>query len=71
MAIPGQPSRNITLAGDDPLALSDLGPRSLTWSHDFPAQLVRGIGVTPNLLYLGTMHGMIYAFVPPQPKSAH
>jgi eukaryotic-like serine/threonine-protein kinase len=39
---------------------------SLAWSHDFPKQLVRGIGVTPNLLYVGTMHGMIYAFSPPQ-----
>jgi outer membrane protein assembly factor BamB len=37
----------------------------LVWSHDFPGQLVRGIGVTPDMLYLGTMHGMIYAFRPP------
>jgi outer membrane protein assembly factor BamB len=39
---------------------------SLAWSHDFPGQQVRGIGVTPDVLYLGTMHGMIYAFVPPE-----
>jgi hypothetical protein len=26
----------------------------------FPANLVRGIGSTPEMLYLGTMHGMIY-----------
>lgn len=41
---------------------------SLAWSHDFPGQLVRGIGVTPNMLYVGTMHGMIYAFSPPQQR---
>ena len=35
---------------------------SLAWSHDFPRQLVRGIGITPDLLYLGTMQGMVYAF---------
>jgi outer membrane protein assembly factor BamB len=35
---------------------------SLAWSHDFPGQLVRGIGITPDLLYLGTMQGMVYAF---------
>ncbi|MGB6482463.1 MAG: PQQ-binding-like beta-propeller repeat protein [Candidatus Acidiferrales bacterium] len=39
---------------------------SLAWSHDFPGQFVRGIGVTPDMLYLGTMHGMIYAFSPPK-----
>lgn len=39
---------------------------SLAWSHDFPGQLVRGVGVTPDMLYLGTMHGMIYAFTPPK-----
>ncbi|HEV2289009.1 MAG TPA: PQQ-binding-like beta-propeller repeat protein [Candidatus Acidoferrales bacterium] len=39
---------------------------SLAWSHDFPKQMVRGIGVTPNMLYLGTMQGMIYAFSPPE-----
>jgi outer membrane protein assembly factor BamB len=41
---------------------------SLAWSHDFPSQLVRGIGVTPDILYLGTMHGMIYAFTPPEQR---
>ena len=35
---------------------------SLAWSHDFPGQLVRGIGITPDLLYLGTMQGMVYSF---------
>jgi outer membrane protein assembly factor BamB len=39
---------------------------SLAWSHDFPGQLVRGIGITPDLLYLGTMQGMLYAFSPEQ-----
>lgn len=39
---------------------------SLAWSHSFPGQQVRGIGVTPKTLYLGTMHGMIYAFTPPK-----
>jgi outer membrane protein assembly factor BamB len=39
---------------------------SLAWSHAFPGQLVRGIGVTPDMLYVGTMQGMIYAFTPPQ-----
>jgi eukaryotic-like serine/threonine-protein kinase len=37
---------------------------SLAWSHDFPGHLVRGIGVTNDILYLGTMDGMIYAFTP-------
>jgi len=37
---------------------------SLVWSHDFPGQSVRGIGITPDTLYLGTMKGMIYAFTP-------
>ncbi len=37
---------------------------SLLWSHDFPAQLVRGIGTTSDLLYLGTMQGMVFAFSP-------
>lgn len=41
---------------------------SLVWSHDFPGEFVRGIGITPNLLYVGTMHGMIYAFSPPQQR---
>jgi outer membrane protein assembly factor BamB len=39
---------------------------SLAWSHDFPGQLVRGIGVTKNVLYLGTRQGMLYAFLPPK-----
>jgi outer membrane protein assembly factor BamB len=39
---------------------------SLAWSHNFPGQTVRGIGITRDVLYLGTMHGMIYAFRPPQ-----
>lgn len=42
---------------------------ALAWSHDFAGQYVRGIGVTPDVLYLGTMHGMIYAFLPPQNRS--
>jgi eukaryotic-like serine/threonine-protein kinase len=37
---------------------------SLAWSHDFPGQVIRGIGITPDLLYLGTMQGMVYAFSP-------
>lgn len=41
---------------------------SLAWSHDFPKQLVRGIGVTRDLLYVGTMHGLVYAFSPPEPR---
>jgi len=40
------------------------GDGSLAWSHEFPGQLVRGIGITPDLLYLGTMQGMVYAFSP-------
>jgi outer membrane protein assembly factor BamB len=39
---------------------------SLAWSHAFPGRIVRGIGVTPSILYLGTFHGMLYAFVPPR-----
>lgn len=39
---------------------------SLAWSHDFPGRVVRGIGVTEDMLYLGTMDGMIYAFTPPE-----
>lgn len=37
---------------------------SLAWSHGFPGQFVRGIGITNDVLYLGTMRGMIYAFLP-------
>jgi outer membrane protein assembly factor BamB len=37
---------------------------SLAWSYDVPGQLVRGIGITQDLLYLGTMQGMVYAFSP-------
>ncbi len=37
---------------------------SLAWSHEFPGKVVRGIGLTPNILYLGAMHGMVYAFAP-------
>jgi hypothetical protein len=41
-----------------------VGDGSLAWSHNFPGQLVRGIGIPPDLLYLGTMRGMAYAFSP-------
>ena len=44
--------------------LYKVGDGSLAWSHNFPGQLVRGIGITPDLLYLGTMRGMVYAFSP-------
>ncbi len=122
IAISGEPWRNVSIAGDNLFAMSDMGTDkgellaclnlatnhvqwvvnppgqpegwgtawpylwhgevlasdkghlyayresdgSLAWSHDFPGQLVRGIGVTADTLYIGTMHGMIYAFKPPE-----
>lgn len=39
---------------------------SLAWSHAFPGHTPRGIGVTPKVLYVGTIHGMVYAFAPPR-----
>lgn len=39
---------------------------SVAWSYQFPSQVIRGIGVAKDTLYVGTIHGMVYAFVPPR-----
>lgn len=41
------------------------GNGSLAWSYQFPSRVVRGIGFTNDMLYVGMQGGMIYAFVPP------
>lgn len=40
------------------------GNASLAWSHQFPSRVLRGIGFTNDMLYLGMQGGMIYALVP-------
>jgi outer membrane protein assembly factor BamB len=41
-----------------------------TWSHKFPGT-VRGIGTSGDVLYIGTLTGPIFAYVPePQRKPA-
>jgi outer membrane protein assembly factor BamB len=58
--------RDEVLAGDNGhLYAYRLTDGTLAWSHDFLGQTIRGIGVTEDTLYVGTLHGMVYAFVPP------
>lgn len=56
--------RGEVLAADEGHLYAYREDGSLAWSHDFPGQFVRGIGITEDVLYLGTMKGMIYAFLP-------
>lgn len=60
--------RNYVLAGDDKghLLAYRLGDGALAWSHEFPGQKIRGIGVTEEFLYAGSITGMVYAFHPPK-----
>lgn|GEM_PF-656700 len=41
-----------------------IGDGSIAWSHRFSLQVIRGIGITKNILYVGTIHGMVYAMDP-------
>jgi outer membrane protein assembly factor BamB len=54
------------LAGDDHGKLFALhqSDGSIAWSHQFPSQVIRGIGEAKGTLYVGMIHGMVYAFVP-------
>jgi len=38
---------------------------SLAWSHQFPSRVVRGIGFTNDMLYVGMQGGMIYGLASP------
>jgi outer membrane protein assembly factor BamB len=38
---------------------------SLAWSQQFPSRVVRGVGFTKDLLYVGMQGGMIYALRSP------
>ncbi|HEX4165718.1 MAG TPA: PQQ-binding-like beta-propeller repeat protein [Bryobacteraceae bacterium] len=38
---------------------------SLIWSQQFPSRVVRGVGFSNDLLYLGMQGGMIYALDSP------
>lgn len=38
---------------------------SLLWSHQFQSRVVRGMGFTDDMLYVGMQGGMIYALAPP------
>jgi outer membrane protein assembly factor BamB len=54
------------LVGDDRGELFALhqSDGSSAWSHQFPSKVIRGIGEAKGMLYIGTIHGMVYAFVP-------
>jgi outer membrane protein assembly factor BamB len=54
------------LAGDDRGKLFALhhSDGSIASSCQFPSQVIRGIGEAKGTLYVGTIHGMVYAFVP-------
>ncbi|MGI9074875.1 MAG: PQQ-binding-like beta-propeller repeat protein [Bryobacteraceae bacterium] len=54
------------LVGDDRGKLFALhhNDGSIAWSHQFPSRVIRGIGESNGTLYVGTIHGMVYAFLP-------
>ena len=57
---------NLVIAGDrrELVALrSSDGTRQ--WSRQFP-ETVRGIGVSPDILYVGTLAGAVFAYAPKQ-----
>jgi outer membrane protein assembly factor BamB len=61
------PWRGTILAGTTKGELYALKPEdgSIAWTHRFPGE-IKGIGTTDDLLYVGTMSGMLYAYRPPR-----
>ena len=56
--------RDAVLAGDRrQLMAFRLSDGARQWSHQFP-EMVRGIGVSPDVLYVGSLKGSIFAFAP-------
>jgi hypothetical protein len=56
--------RGLVLAGNRRELLAfHSGDGSRAWLHQFP-ETVRGIGISPDVLYVGTLKGPIFAFSP-------
>jgi outer membrane protein assembly factor BamB len=56
--------RDLVLAGNRrELVAFHSGDGSRAWSHQFP-ETVRGIGTSPDVLYVGTLKGPIFAYSP-------
>jgi len=55
----------LVLAGDyDTLRVLRLADGSLAWTANFTG-MIRGIGATDEVLYVGTLKGIVYAYAPP------